>query len=155
MVGTNGDSDQTTDRATIRSDAQGVLRFWGSDMEALLGHTPEQAVGKSIGLIIPTPLHAWHWRGFDKAVGTGALRKPGATVQVPALHRDGRLVAVKGEIGLIKDLTGGVDGAQVTNLRADAAWMSTVWRPVVALVGLAGRAGLRPRGTSPNAKSGD
>jgi PAS domain S-box-containing protein len=139
------------DRATIRSDAGGVLRYWGPDVEALLGHTAEQAVGQSIDLIIPAPLHAWHWRGFDKAIGTGVLHKPDATVRVPALHRDGRFVAVKGEIGLTKDADGTVTGAQVANLRPDAAWMSPVWRPVVALVGLVGRAGLRPRSTNPNA----
>ncbi|MFL6090285.1 MAG: PAS domain-containing protein [Aeromicrobium sp.] len=118
-------------------------------MEALLGHTPQQAIGQSIDLIIPTPLHAWHWRGFDKAVGTGVLHKPGATVKVPALHRDGTFVAIKGEIGLTTDADGAVSGAEVTNVRTDARWMSALWRPVVALVGLAGRVGLRPRSANP------
>ena len=140
-----GGADRDADRATVRSDAHGVLRYWGAGMEALLGHTAEQAVGQSIGLIIPTPLHAWHWRGFDKAISTGVMHNPGATVRVPALHRDGRFVAIKGEIGLIASADGSIGGAQVTNVRPDVEWLSAVWRPVVALIGLAGRAGLRPR----------
>lgn len=143
------------DRMTIRADGHGLISHWGAGLEALLGHTPEQAIGKSIGLIIPTPLHAWHWRGFDRALRTGASRRPGATAKVPAVHRDGTIVAVKGEIGLTKGGDGTVDGAEVANVRSDAAWKSAAWKPLVALVGLAGRAGLRPRSTNPNAGSGD
>lgn len=146
----NSRADSDSDRATIRSDAHGVLRHWGADMEALLGHTAAQAVGQSIGLIIPTPLHVWHWRGFDKAIGTGVMHNPDATVRVPALHRDGRLVAIQGKIGLVRNADGTIAGAEVANVRPDAAWLSTVWRPVVALVGLAGRVGLRPRKTKPD-----
>jgi PAS domain S-box-containing protein len=150
-MGVDGRSaEDDSDRTTIRSDAHGVLRHWGADMEGLLGHTAEQAVGQSIGLIIPTPLHAWHWRGFDKAITTGVMHKPDATVRVPALHRDGRFVPVKGEIGLVRNADGGIAGAQVTHVRPDSPWLSAVWRPAVAVIGLAGRVGLRPR----KAKSG-
>jgi PAS domain S-box-containing protein len=143
------------DRATIRSDTHGVIRHWGPDVEALLGHKAEQAIGQSVALIIPEPLHAWHWRGFDKAVGSGVLHKPGSTARVPALHQDGHFVAVKGEIGLTRDANGTVTGGEVANIRSDAAWMSAVWRPVVALIGLAGRAGLQPKSAAAIAGSSD
>lgn len=143
------------DRMTIRADRHGVICHWGEGMEFLLGHTTEQALGRSIGLIVPEPLEPWHWRGFDRALGTGALRRPGATAKVPAVRRDGTIVAVKGEIGLTHDEDGVVDGAEVANVRADASWMSAAWRPVLALVGLAGRAGLRPRTTTPDVDTGD
>ncbi|MFL6025150.1 MAG: PAS domain S-box protein [Marmoricola sp.] len=144
-----GTSEDGHASSTVSANAQGVFCHWGSGMEAVFGHTSEQALGMSIDLIIPRSLHPWHWRGFDKALRTGELRKPNSTVRVPAVHRDGQLVAVKGEIRLTRDEDGNVNGAEVANIRMDSAWMASAWKPVVALIGLAGRAGMRPRTTSP------
>ena len=133
----------------MRAGKDGLFSHWGADLAAVLGHTPEQAIGRSIDLIIPKPLHAWHWRGFDKAVNSGAMRKPGATVKVPALRRDGKIVAVRADLNLTRAADGTVDGAEASNFQLDSPWKTTAWKPVVALVGLAGRVGLRPRSTRP------
>jgi PAS domain S-box-containing protein len=148
-VTADSERDDAGDRSTVRAGKDGTFNYWGEDLAAVLGHTPEQAIGRSIDLIIPKPLHAWHWRGFDKAVNSGAMRKPGATVKVPALRRDGKIVAVRADLNLARAADGTVDGAEASNFQADSSWKTTAWKPVVALVGLAGRVGLRPRGTRP------
>jgi PAS domain S-box-containing protein len=141
IVGTNDEPERTT----IRGDLDGLISYWGPGVEALLGHTPEQAIGQSLGLVIPKPLHPFHWRGFDKALRTGELHNPGSTAKVPAVHRDGTLRAVQGEIGLTRDENGTINGAEVANLRPDRAWKAAAYKPVVAILGLAGRVGLRPK----------
>ena len=130
----SGASQHEDDRLTVRADEDGVIRFWGDGVAQIMGYTPEQAVGHRVDLIIPPPLHPWHWRGFHKAIRSGEMRKPGATVKVPAIHKDGRVLAVRAELGLTHDDNGTVDGAAATGLRLDPAWVAAAWKPVLGVL---------------------
>jgi PAS domain S-box-containing protein len=124
------------DRLTIAADREGTIRHWGNGVVDVLGYRPEDALGRKVDLVIPPALHPWHWRGFDKAIATGAMRRPGATVKVPAVHHDGRIVAVRAELTLTHDESGAVDGACASGLRRDPAWMTAAWKPALALLGM-------------------
>ncbi len=50
--------------AVIYADHAGVIRRWNGAAESLFGHSPEEALGQSLDLIIPEHLRASHWRGF-------------------------------------------------------------------------------------------
>ena len=123
------------DPGTVRADTDGVIRHWGDDVEAVLGYSAAQAIGQRVDLVIPPALHRLHWRGFDKAMSTGKMRRPGATVKVPAVHRDGSIVALRAELNLVRATDGTVEGAAASNLRSDPAWVAAGWKPVLAVVG--------------------
>ena len=69
---------QENERAII-ADPGGVIRHWGREAENVFGYTVQEALGRKVDLIIPPVLHARHWRGFNKAIENGHLRRPDPT----------------------------------------------------------------------------
>ena len=67
---------------------------WNKAAEALLGHRAEDAVGRSLTMIIPEHLRAAHEAGWKRAVNAGKARLAGQAVEIPALHADGHEVPV-------------------------------------------------------------
>lgn len=84
-------------------DREGVIVLWNAGAERLFGHTPDEALGRPLDIIIPEKLRERHWVGFEAAVAHGALRDPDRTLAVPALRRDGSRVSLEFSIGLIRD----------------------------------------------------
>jgi PAS domain S-box-containing protein len=121
----------------ITADRDGVIRHWGREAENIFGYTPEEALGRKVDLIIPPVLHARHWRGFDKAVNSGQLKRPGKTLKVPAVHRSGAIVPISGSLALTRADDGTVDGATLTLFGRGSAWAAAAWRAVLAPLKLA------------------
>ena len=99
------------------------------------GYSTEEAVGHSLDLIIPAALQPLHWRGFTKATRTGKLKRPGATLRVPAVHKDGCIFAVVfvgGTIMFSED--GGVEGIKLSFVRRDPEWVGAIYRLVLTVV---------------------
>jgi len=57
--------------ALIFIDAHGVIRVWNAMAAALFGFSAEEALGRSVDLIIPEHLREAHWRGFNRAMAHG------------------------------------------------------------------------------------
>jgi hypothetical protein len=47
-------------------------------------------------LSIPPVLLARHWRGFERATESGRLRRKDPRLKVPAVHRSGEIVPMRG-----------------------------------------------------------
>ena len=62
--------DQAQD-AMIFADGDGVIRLWNVGAEAMFGYRAEEAVGRTLDLIIPAPLRARHWAGYREVMATG------------------------------------------------------------------------------------
>ena len=62
--------DQAQD-AMIFADRDGVIRLWNAGAEAVFGYRTEEAVGRTLDLIIPTQLRARHWAGYRQVMATG------------------------------------------------------------------------------------
>jgi PAS domain S-box-containing protein len=122
---------QGNDR-TINADRDGVIRHWGRDWENIFGYTSEEALGQKVDLIIPPVLHRRHWRGFDKAIETGRMKRPGKTLKIPAVHKSGAIVPIRASLVLTHAADGNVDGAMGTILGRRPAWRGTAWRAVLA-----------------------
>jgi PAS domain S-box-containing protein len=74
--------------AIVYARADGGIGFWNAGAEALFGHSPEEAVGKRVDLIVPEEYRATHWAGFGRAIGS-AWRGSSAWGPVEGLHKSG------------------------------------------------------------------
>ena len=75
--------------AIIFADREGVIRLWNSGAEAMLGHRAEEAIGKTLDVIIPERLRQRHWDGWRKVMATGVTRYGREVLAVPAMRKDG------------------------------------------------------------------
>lgn len=120
----------------IFADPSGVIRAWGTAWVDAFGYRPEEALGQSLDLIVPTELRPLHWRGFTRAMRTGRLKRPGATLRVPAARKDGSIIPVRfvgGTIVFTEDNS--VAGIRLDFVRRDPAWVGFLYRLLLRLVG--------------------
>ncbi len=97
--------------AVILGDREGVIRIWNAGAEAIFGFTAEEAIGRSMDLIIPERLRARHWDGYDKVMVTGKSRYgSGDLLAVPALRKDGSTISIEFTIQMLKDEHGAILG---------------------------------------------
>jgi PAS domain S-box-containing protein len=97
--------DQAGD-AIIYADRSGTIRRWNRAATVLFGFSAEEALGQNLDLIIPDSLRARHWRGFDAAMTSGALKLAGRPTLTRATHKSGRKLYVEMTFALV-----GSDGA--------------------------------------------
>ena len=85
---------------STRSDAivsaDGIIGFWNPGAERLFGYSREEAVSRSLDLIIPERLRKRHWDGYSRVMQTGQSRYgQGDVLSVPALRKDGTIISVE------------------------------------------------------------
>ncbi len=101
--------------AIILGDAEGVVRLWNAGAEAIFGFTAEEAIGKSMDLIIPERLRGRHWDGYRTVMKTGESRYgKGDLLAVPAVTKDGRTISIEFTIQLLRDAEGRIVGPVAT-----------------------------------------
>jgi len=88
--------------AVVATDRDGVIRLWNPGAERIFGYLSEDAIGRSLDLIIPERLRQRHWEGFERVVATGESRyEAGDVLSVPGLHKDGRRISLEFTIILL------------------------------------------------------
>jgi PAS domain S-box-containing protein len=97
--------------ALISADRSGTITRWNRAASTLFGFSAEQALGQSLDLIIPEHLRAAHWKGFDAALESGALKLAGRPTLTRAQHKDGRKLYIEMTFALVKDEGGAVLGS--------------------------------------------
>src|SRR5499425_3211980 len=80
--------DQSPD-AIIFADQQGVIRIWNNAAADLFGYLPEEAVGRTLDIIVPEHLRHAHWEGFGKAVASGHTKHGAGAMKTRATHKAG------------------------------------------------------------------
>ena len=93
--------DQVAD-AVIFADHSGTIARWNRASCTLFGHSAEEAIGKSIDLIIPEHLRAAHWAGFDAAMTRGVMKLQGRPTVTRAVHKDGRRLYIEMTFAIVK-----------------------------------------------------
>ena len=94
----------TVSDAIIATDADGLISFWNPGAARIFGFTAEEAVGRSLDLIIPENLRARHWMGYNRVLATGESHYgQGDLLSVPGLTKDGRRISVEFTIVLLHD----------------------------------------------------
>jgi PAS domain S-box-containing protein len=97
--------------ALIYSDRSGTITRWNRASTALFGFTAEGALGQNLDLIIPEHLRAAHWKGFEAALASGAMKLAGRPTLTRALHKSGRKLYIEMTFALVRDAGGNVLGS--------------------------------------------
>jgi PAS domain S-box-containing protein len=103
--------------AIVSVDRHGHVVLWNAHAEALFGYTEDEMMGEPLLAIIPERFPAAHNAGIERVTSGGEHHVIGKTVELAALHRDGREFPIElslatwsadGEqlfIGIIRDIT--------------------------------------------------
>ena len=97
--------------AIIFADHEGAIRLWNSAAVRIFGFTAEEALGKSLDLIIPEHLRKAHWAGFRRAMQSGATRLGGRPTMTRGLHKTGRQLYVEMSFAVVRASSGAVAGS--------------------------------------------
>lgn len=82
--------------AIVYADEAGLIRVWNGGAVRMFGFTDEEALGRSLDIIIPANLRDRHWQGYRETMRTGQTRYgDGQILAVPAMHKDGRRLSVE------------------------------------------------------------
>lgn len=97
----------TRSDAIVAADREGNILFWNPGAERLFGYSADEALGRSLDLIVPERLRARHWEGYARVMATGQSRYGEADVlAVPALRKDGSTLSVEFTIVPLRDKAG-------------------------------------------------
>jgi PAS domain S-box-containing protein len=91
-----------TGEAVVAANAGGKIIYWNPAATRMFGHTQEEAIGRTLDLIIPEKLRARHWTGYDEVMKTGQTRYGSDVLRVPALHKDGRALSIAFTVALMR-----------------------------------------------------
>ena len=99
----------TRSDAIVAADREGIILFWNPGAQRLFGYASDEALGRSLDLIVPERLRARHWEGYARVMASGQSRYGEADVlAVPALRKDGGTLSVEFTIVPLRDETGGL-----------------------------------------------
>lgn len=96
--------------AIIISDAAGDITLWNPAATRMFGYTQEEALGKTLDLIIPERLRGRHWDGYHKTMATGQTRYGHDLLRVPAVDKAGRALSIAFTVALLHSPQGGITG---------------------------------------------
>ena len=89
--------------AVIYADVSGTIWRWNRAATALFGYNAAEAIGEKLDLIIPEHLRAAHWRGFEAAMTSGAMKLQGRPTVTRAQHQSGRKLYIEMSFALVKE----------------------------------------------------
>jgi PAS domain S-box-containing protein len=101
----------TASDAIVAADKDGAIVFWNPGAERIFGYAKDEALGRSLDIIIPERLRARHWDGYHQVMKTGESRYGhGDLLAVPALRKDGAQISIEFTIAPLRDPSGGLAG---------------------------------------------
>jgi PAS domain S-box-containing protein len=113
---------EDTPEAIVFADAEGVIRLWNAGAEALFGLSREEAIGRTLDLIVPERHRDLHWEGYRRVMKTGVTKYGTELLKVPALRKDGTRISLEFSVALLRDADGGVAGAAAVIRDVTARW---------------------------------
>ena len=91
----------------LMMDGSGNVSYWNPAAERILGHPAAEALGRNLhDLIAPQRFHPAHLPAYARFLKTGEGAAVGKTLELSALHRDGREIAVALSLSAVQ-----IDGA--------------------------------------------
>jgi PAS domain S-box-containing protein len=108
--------------AVIFSDRDGVIRLWNHGAEEIFGYTSDEALGRSLDLIVPERWRVRHWEGYRRVMASGVTRYGRELLAVPASRKDGSRISIEFSIVLPRDEEGRIAGAVAIVRDVTARW---------------------------------
>jgi len=81
---------ESANDAVISIDEEGRVMLWNSAATDLFGYTEDEMMGEHLTAIVPERFRQGHAEGLERVVSGGEHHVIGKTVELAALHRDGR-----------------------------------------------------------------
>jgi PAS domain S-box-containing protein len=82
--------------AIVAANRDGIIGFWNPGAVRLFGYSHEEAMSRSLDLIVPERLRQRHWDGYRLVMETGKSRYgQGDVLSVPAVRKDGATISVE------------------------------------------------------------
>jgi PAS domain S-box-containing protein len=97
---------RTAGDGIIAADSDGRICFWNPAAERIFGFTAEEALGRSLDLIIPERFRERHWAGYAEVMRTGQTRYASEVLRVPALHKNGNSLSIAFTVALLRSAAG-------------------------------------------------
>jgi len=97
--------------ALIFADVNGTIRIWNAAATALFGFSANEAIGRSLDLIVPERLRAAHWAGFRRAMQSGRTNLGGRATLTRAWHKSGTRLYVDMSFAVVRGPAGEVAGS--------------------------------------------
>ena len=108
--------------AIIYGDQQGIIRLWNSGAEEMFGWQAQEAIGRSMDLIVPEKHRPRHWEGYHKVMQSGVTKYGRAALAVPALRKDGSRISIEFFVVLVRDEEGKLQGCAALISDVTARW---------------------------------
>jgi PAS domain S-box-containing protein len=90
--------------AVVATDCEGIIRAWNPGAERIFGYRADEALGRSLDIIIPERLRARHWESFRQVMALGESRYgEGDLLSVPGVRKDGHQISLEFTIVSLKD----------------------------------------------------
>lgn len=96
--------------AIIMADKNGILRLWNDGAQSIFGYSADEAVGKTLDLIIPDRFRERHWIGYTEVIATSVTKYSKSMLAVPALRKDGTRISIEFTLTLLGDGNGSLQG---------------------------------------------
>jgi nitric oxide dioxygenase len=109
--------------AILSCDPDGVIRLWNSGAERMFGFSADEAIGKSLDIIVPERLRGRHWDGWKHALEARKSRYgAGELLAVPAVRKDGSTLSIEFTIVMLRDGASGVAAVAAVIRDVTARW---------------------------------
>jgi len=92
---------QVAGDAIIAVGTNGEITLWNPAAERIFGYSNDEALGKSLDLIIPERFRERHWQGFREVAQSGQTKYGADVLRVPALHKNGRPLSIAFTVALL------------------------------------------------------
>lgn len=97
--------------AIVGVDAEGTICWWSEDAAVWFGHAVDDVVGRPVDVLVPEEHRGRHWEGFQRVMAGGERHLEGASINLPVLLADGRVLAFPARFNHLFDARGSVVGA--------------------------------------------
>ncbi|MCI0486033.1 MAG: PAS domain-containing protein [Blastocatellia bacterium] len=107
------------EHAIVVADKKGNIHLWSPGAQALFGYTQEEAIGRSLDLIVPEPYREQHWAGFNQVMSTGISKLDGEGFDAPVHCKDGEIEVFLSRFSLLRDARNHPVGAMMIFVRPE------------------------------------
>jgi PAS domain S-box-containing protein len=108
--------------AIVYSDQDGIIRLWNAGAESIFGYSAQEAVGKSLDIIVPEKMRERHWEGYFRVMKTGVTKYGADLLAVPGIRKDGSRVSLEFSVALVRDEDGVLLGISAVLRDVTARW---------------------------------
>ena len=97
--------------AIIFAGLDGNIALWNPAAAEMFGHSAEDAMGKSLDMIIPEQFREAHWKGYERALAAGETKYRGQSLPTRAVKADGESFYIELSFAIVHGADGAVIGA--------------------------------------------